>query len=70
MGTLNKLCNVFRRRRLPKPSPILARGDIGLVLHAFTLAPVELLVSVSLEAVTYKTFVLTALALGTRRGEL
>ena len=38
--------------------------DIGLVLCAFTLSPFEPLDTASLEAVTYKTFVLTALALG------
>ena len=37
---------------------------------AFTLAPFELLDTSSLEAVTYKTFVLTALTLGARRDEL
>ena len=44
--------------------------DIGLVLRAFTLAPFEPLDTALLEAVTYKTFVLTALPLGARRGEL
>ena len=40
------------------------------MLRAFTLAPFEPLDTVSLEAVTYKTFVLTALTLGARRREL
>ena len=69
LGTLNKLCNVFHSRRPPlflSPCGILH----GLVLCVFTLAPFEPLDSASLEAVTYKTFVLTALALGARRGEL
>ena len=68
LGTLI-LCNVFHRRRPPKPSPI-PMWDIWLVLRAFTLAPFELLYSASIEAVIYKTFVLTALALGARKGEL
>ena len=65
LGTLNKLCNVFHRS-LPKPSPI-PTWDIGLVLRAFTLAPFEPLDTELLEAITYKTFVLTALALGAHR---
>ena len=65
---LFKLCIVFHKRRSPKPSPILT-WDFGLVLHAFTLAPFEPLDFASIKAVTYKTFVLIALPLGTRRGE-
>ena len=38
--------------------------DIGLVLRALSLE------TASLEAITYKAFVVTALALGARRGEL
>ena len=55
LGTIYKLCNVFHRRRPSKP-PVPTWE-----LRAFTFAPFE----PSLEAVTYKTFVLTALALGT-----
>ena len=66
VGTLNKLCIVFHWRRLQKPSPV-PTWDIGLVLRAFTLAPLD---SASLEAITYQTFALIALALGTRRGKL
>ena len=69
LGTLYKLCIAVHRRRPPKPSPIHL-GDIGLVLHAFSLAPFELLATVSLEAITFMTFVSIALALGMRRGEL
>ena len=69
LGTLNKLCNVFHKRRPPKPSPF-PTWDIGLVLHALLLAPFEPLNTTSLEDITYKTFVLIALALGDLRGEL
>ena len=69
LGTLNKLINMFHKRRPPKPSPI-PMWDIELVLCAFSLAPFETLDSVSLEAITYKTFVLITLALGACRGEL
>ena len=69
LGTLNKLCSVFHRRRPLKTSSIPS-WDIGLVLHAFMLAPFEPLDSASLEAITYKIFVLIALTLGTREGEL
>ena len=68
LGTLNKLCNVFHRRRPPKPSPV-PTWYIGLVLCAFTLAPFEPLATTLLEAVTYKTFVLLALALCACRGQ-
>ena len=57
------------RRRLPKHSPI-PTWDFGLMLRPFALAPLEPLDSASLEVVTYKTFVLTALALSARRGGL
>ena len=40
------------------------------MLRVFTVAPFEPLGTMSLEGVTYKMFVLTALALGGRRGEL
>ena len=60
---------MFYKRRPLKPSPF-PLWDNGLVLHTFTLAPFEPLDTASLEAVTYKTFVLIALALGARRGEL
>ena len=59
----------FHKIRLLNPFPF-STWDIGLVLHALTLAPFESLVTVSLEAVTYKTFCFSALALGARRGEL
>ena len=54
-------------RRNPSPFPT---WDFGLVLRAFTLAPFEPSVTALLEAVSYKTFVLIALALGACRGEL
>ena len=57
LGTFNKLRNVFHKRRLPKPSPITT-WDIGLMLCALTLAFFEPLETASLEAVTYKMFVL------------
>ena len=69
LGTLNKLYNVFHKRRPPKPS-LIPTWDIGLVLRAFLLAPFEPLETASLEAVTCKMFVLIALTLGAHRGEL
>ena len=69
LGTLNKLCSSFKRRRPPKRFPV-PTWDIGLVLRAFSQAPLEPLDSTSLQAVSYKTFVLVALALGTHRGKL
>ena len=42
----------------------------GLVLCPLSLAPFELLETTSLDASTYKSFVLIALTLGARRGEL
>ena len=68
LGTLTKLCNVFHKRRPPKPS-VNPTWDIGLVLRAFSLASFEPLETATLEAITYKTFVLIALSLGTHRGE-
>ena len=52
LGMLNKLCNMFHKRRSLKSSPI-PTWDIRLVLRAFTLAPFEPLDSASLQAVTY-----------------
>ena len=49
---------------------LIPTWDFGLVLRALSLAPFELLANASLEAITYKTFVLIALALGACRGEL
>ena len=66
MRMLNKLVNMFHKRRLLKPSPI-PKWDIGL--HAFTPAPFELLDSASLQAITYKELVLVTIPLGARRGE-
>ena len=66
-GTLNKLCNSFKRRRPLKPSSIPTWG-IGLVPRAFSKALFEPLDTASLQAVSYKTFVLVALALGAHRG--
>ena len=40
------------------------------MLRAFSLAPFEPLDTASLEAIMYKMFVLIALALGARKGEL
>ena len=68
-GTLNKRCIVFNKRRLPKPS-LIPTWDFGLVLRALSLAPFEPLATASLEAIAYKTFVLIALALFARGGEL
>ena len=65
---INKLCNMFHRKRPPKPP--IPMWDIGLVLRALSSAPFEPLDTVSLEAITCKTFVLIVLALGARRGEL
>ena len=52
-----------------KPS-LIPMWDIGVVLRALSLAPFELLETATLEAITYKTFVLIVLALGTHRGKL
>ena len=50
----------FHKRRPSKPSPIPV-WDIGLVLHTFiSLALFEPLETATLEAITYKTFVLIA----------
>ena len=66
---LNKLCNVFHKRGLLNSS-LISTWDIGLVLRALSLALFEPLETASLEAITYKTLVLIALALGAPRGEL
>ena len=66
---LNKLCNVFHKGRPQKPS-LIPMWDIWLVLCALLLAPYEPLENATLQAITYKTFVLIALALGARGGEL
>ena len=68
LGMLSKLCNSFHKRP-PIPSPVPS-WDIGLVLHVLSAAPFEPLEQASLEATTCKAFVLIALTLGARRGEL
>ena len=69
LGTLYILCNVFHKRRPPKSS-LIPTWDFGLVLRALSLAPFEPFATASLVAITYKMFVLIALALRARRGEL
>ena len=49
---------------------LILRGIFLLMLHAFSLAPFEPLETAALEAFTYNTFVLFALALAARRGVL
>ena len=66
---LSELRNSFYKRRPSIPSPV-PTWDIGLVLRMLSMAPFEPLQQASLEATTYKAFVLLALALGARRGEL
>ena len=57
LGTLYLLCTGFLRKRPPIP-PLFPIGVTGLVLRAFTLAPLESLDTVSFVAVLFETFVL------------
>ena len=61
LGTLNKLYNVFHKRRPPKTS-LIPTWDIELVLSALSLAPFQPLETATLEAIMYKIFVLCTLS--------
>ena len=69
LGRSVNCVTLLHKRRLPIYSPV-PTCDIWLVLRALSTAPFEPLQQASLKVTTYKAFVLLALMLGARRGEL